>query len=158
LVEEPSDEAEDGGLTDLESAQGRSGRGGTATGATEGEDGDGSGCIPAATADSAAASSAGSSVSLSTTRDGGGGTSNVTAAATAVRVVHARVPRTRRQQLHLMLTCAAICCGFGLSMFLNGIAGRIIPPRRNEYTDSTDTPLGLRLLASLPDPIYVLCR
>jgi hypothetical protein len=40
-------------------------------------------------------------------------------------------------------------------MFINAIAGRILPPRPNAYT-GTSTPLYLRILASLPDPLYVL--
>jgi len=40
-------------------------------------------------------------------------------------------------------------------MFINGIAGRILPPRPNAYTSNL-TPLSLRIIASLPDPIYVL--
>lgn len=50
---------------------------------------------------------------------------------------------------------ALITLGSGFSMFINGIAGRILPPRPNAYT-STSTPLSLRIIASLPDPIYVL--
>ena len=33
--------------------------------------------------------------------------------------------------------------------------GRILPPRPNAYTGSA-TPLALRIIASLPDPLYVL--
>lgn len=50
---------------------------------------------------------------------------------------------------------ALITLGSGFTMFINGIAGRILPPRPNAYTSSA-TPLSLRIIASLPDPIYVL--
>lgn len=61
-------------------------------------------------------------------------------------------PSKRVKNLALV---ALITLGCGFTMFVNGIAGRILPPRPNAYTGPA-TPLALRIVASLPDPLYVL--
>lgn len=46
--------------------------------------------------------------------------------------------------------------GFGLALFLNGIAAKLIPPRSSAYNEP-GAPMALRLIAGIPDPLYVLC-
>ena len=65
----------------------------------------------------------------------------------------ARMAPSKRVKNLILVALITLGCGF--TMFVNGIAGRILPPRPNAYTGPA-TPLALRIVASLPDPLYVL--
>ena len=55
----------------------------------------------------------------------------------------------RKQKVTMGLLVTSVCAGFGLALFLNGIAGRLVPPRSSSYS-SPGTPMALKIIASIP--------
>lgn len=67
-----------------------------------------------------------------------------------------RKPMGRRQRLLMALMVFFITVSYGISMFLNGTAARLLPQRQSIYTHP-DVPMALRIIARIPEPLYVLC-